>query len=93
MKTFLVVFVAIILVMGSLEANAKRAFLHDRRLLLNDANPGQKVTTGANNKKSAQNGAAAADVQVNSKNVDDDSDSGTETHRYCPCETHECCHA
>ncbi|KAA8525591.1 hypothetical protein F0562_007446 [Nyssa sinensis] len=49
MKTLLVLFVAFVLISGTLRANAKRIFLEDRQLL-SDANPGQKAKVVANAK-------------------------------------------
>ena len=84
MKTLLVASVALLLVMGSLEVNAKRVFFHGRQLL-NDANPSRKVTTGPNHKR------AAPAVQVDQVNDDDDDpDSGSDSHRYFPCEQRNC---
>ncbi|KAL3505616.1 hypothetical protein ACH5RR_030998 [Cinchona calisaya] len=88
MKTVLVLFVALVLILGSFEANAKRLLLSDavgRKVLSgpSDSKPAQ-TTDQATNKANNNNGAAGA-VDKNNNDVFDQ-DSGPDTHRYFPCE-------
>ncbi|CAL5416500.1 unnamed protein product [Camellia sinensis] len=47
MKTFLLIFVAFMLILGTLQTNAERLTMLDRQLL-SDGNLGRKVNIGAN---------------------------------------------
>lgn len=95
MKTLLVLFFALVLILVSFEANGKRVSFEDRQLL-SDVNLGRKLTAGPADKKAAQNPEAnkantgAATAQAGEVNRYDDSynqDSGSESHRYFPCVT------
>lgn len=95
MKKLQVLFVALVLILGSFEANAKRVFLHERQLL---SDAGKKVTAGPSDQKASQNpeannvnnGAAAAAqagaVNKNYDNVYGGQDGRPDSHRYFRCE-------
>lgn len=93
MKIFIVFFVAMVLICGSMEANAKSWIpLGEHSRLLSDANLGRKVNLGAADKGTVGVNKEAADE----KNYEDNNGSygdfghgqagsSTDTHRFFPC--------
>ncbi|CAK9138875.1 unnamed protein product [Ilex paraguariensis] len=90
MKTFLVLFVAVVLILGTLQTNATRLPLEDR-MLLSGVNNDAQVKPDANQKGLAGNKAAEGTDQEAADNKADDvnenynnyeQNSGSTSHRY-----------
>ncbi|KAL3505615.1 hypothetical protein ACH5RR_030997 [Cinchona calisaya] len=104
-KILLVLFVALVLILGSFQANAKRVLFQERQLL-SDANLGRKVSAGPNDKVVTQtkgadenpelaktkNGSADNTVTngaVTRNNDNYGEDSDSNSHRYFSDDQHQ----
>ncbi|CAK9145672.1 unnamed protein product [Ilex paraguariensis] len=82
MKTMLVVFVACVLILGSLEANAKWPSLKTRLLLANEANLGRKVEVGADKGATVNKGTTEDTENKASSETDNNSTEGDNNESY-----------